>query len=139
VICFENIEANSQICKLSCDHCFHESCIRRWFSENTTCPVCRHNFSFQTRYTIQQNSPTFVCLNLHINQINIPTYWCLDDSPIHLFCFINHFLPDYSDIIIRIGDYVFKSSESFDSLNKSWRIYGIRGVHTAYVNFSDLL
>lgn len=139
VICFENMEANSQVCKLACEHCFHEHCIRRWLSENTTCPVCRFNFSSPTRHSIIYNNPSFVCFNIQINSNNIPSYWSLEDSPLHLFCFINHFLHDYINVIIKIGDHVFKSSESFDSLNKSWRIYGIRGVHTAYVIFGDLL
>lgn len=38
-ICLDNIyPANYTI---SCGHTFHKSCIKKWFSINDTCPVCR--------------------------------------------------------------------------------------------------
>jgi|SaaInlV_150m_DNA_3_1039698.scaffolds.fasta_scaffold41404_2 hypothetical protein len=27
--------------KLACGHKFHRHCIKRWFAENRSCPVCR--------------------------------------------------------------------------------------------------
>ena len=43
-ICFEDIKPTdkSQQAILSCGHEFHPSCILTWFTQNTTCPTCRH-------------------------------------------------------------------------------------------------
>lgn len=40
-ICLENVTGRSEI-KLSCGHCFHNACMRKWVrSEHVTCPMCR--------------------------------------------------------------------------------------------------
>mmetsp|Transcript_40780 Transcript_40780/g.68327 ORF Transcript_40780/g.68327 Transcript_40780/m.68327 type:complete len:217 (-) Transcript_40780:325-975(-) len=41
-VCMDKFAAGSNAMKLPCGHVFHEDCIRPWFSENRTCPVCRH-------------------------------------------------------------------------------------------------
>jgi hypothetical protein len=44
-ICQEHYEQNSgptEICTINqCQHSFHNTCLMRWFDENTRCPVCR--------------------------------------------------------------------------------------------------
>ena len=40
IICYEKLlEYPSKI--TSCKHTFHERCINRWLSTNSTCPICR--------------------------------------------------------------------------------------------------
>ena len=39
-ICFETITSDQLHC-LPCAHVFHDSCVRRWFEESASCPVCR--------------------------------------------------------------------------------------------------
>ncbi|XP_021932933.1 putative RING-H2 finger protein ATL69 [Zootermopsis nevadensis] len=39
VICYE--ELTNYITTLSCQHRFHFHCIREWFKESETCPMCR--------------------------------------------------------------------------------------------------
>lgn len=42
-ICHENIN-NKIVRKIhACNHIFHKNCIDRWFRQNVTCPVCRHD------------------------------------------------------------------------------------------------
>lgn len=40
-ICMEHFGDSDQVIRLDCGHIFHENEIMRWFSGNTTCPVCR--------------------------------------------------------------------------------------------------
>ena len=43
-ICNEQLEINDIIRKInSCNHYFHQKCIDTWFSDNSTCPICRIN------------------------------------------------------------------------------------------------
>ena len=39
-ICFETILSDQLYC-LPCAHVFHEPCVRRWFEQSVSCPVCR--------------------------------------------------------------------------------------------------
>jgi len=41
VICFDPFKRNQHVRNLPCEHTFHRKCIDRWFSEKTTCPICR--------------------------------------------------------------------------------------------------
>lgn len=42
VICTEDLsEAMTSVVVLSCEHTFHEACIRRWLARRHTCPSCR--------------------------------------------------------------------------------------------------
>ena len=43
-ICFENIRFPQQAI-LKCQHGFHFSCLKEWFKESQTCPICRQNIS----------------------------------------------------------------------------------------------
>lgn len=40
-ICQENVTTATRI--RACGHCFHDVCIRQWFSMNPRCPMCRHD------------------------------------------------------------------------------------------------
>ncbi|EKX35806.1 hypothetical protein GUITHDRAFT_79449 [Guillardia theta CCMP2712] len=40
-ICQCEYETTDKILTLPCKHFFHPDCIKGWFKENRTCPVCR--------------------------------------------------------------------------------------------------
>lgn len=40
-ICLETFKCKDKALFLSCNHYFHEICIKRWFQEQNFCPVCR--------------------------------------------------------------------------------------------------
>lgn len=42
-ICYEHIKKPKGTRRLPCLHAFHESCLRQWFEEHTTCPYCRRD------------------------------------------------------------------------------------------------
>jgi len=42
-ICLENYMKDDMVIILSCDHSFHESCLKEWFKNNNSCPHCREN------------------------------------------------------------------------------------------------
>ena len=37
----ENNENKIKLIKLSCNHIFHEKCIKKWIQKDSTCPLCR--------------------------------------------------------------------------------------------------
>lgn len=40
-ICLEEFECDGKALILSCNHYFHEACIKRWFQEQNFCPICK--------------------------------------------------------------------------------------------------
>jgi len=42
-ICFNDYSTENMIGKLYCGHMYHNECIKNWFSNTGTCPVCRNN------------------------------------------------------------------------------------------------
>lgn len=40
-ICYETITRPDGTRRLHCSHAFHESCLRQWLEEHSTCPYCR--------------------------------------------------------------------------------------------------
>jgi len=42
-ICFSEYSNEKTIGKLNCEHMFHNNCIKNWFSNTGTCPMCRNN------------------------------------------------------------------------------------------------
>ena len=48
-ICLDNIKPDDFIVNLPCNHLYHKNCIRNWFINNNTCPVCRINIPAQIR------------------------------------------------------------------------------------------
>ena len=43
-ICQEAIEYGNNIYLLSCNHCFHQNCLKKWFNQKSECPYCRKRF-----------------------------------------------------------------------------------------------
>jgi hypothetical protein len=41
-ICLDDFDEKVILRKLICNHIFHINCIEKWLSENTNCPMCRH-------------------------------------------------------------------------------------------------
>lgn len=46
-ICLNDLENNNLISTLPCNskHCYHTECLQLWFEKNTSCPICRYDFS----------------------------------------------------------------------------------------------
>ena len=46
-ICMENFEIGRNMMRLDCDgkHAFCQVCIKGWFVDHKTCPICRHKFN----------------------------------------------------------------------------------------------
>ena len=46
-ICLSDFEVGNHLVELNCDkkHLLCKVCTYKWFSENNTCPICRHLFS----------------------------------------------------------------------------------------------
>ena len=42
-ICLENYMKNDMVIILSCNHSFHEPCLKEWFKNNNSCPHCRES------------------------------------------------------------------------------------------------
>ena len=42
-ICLENYKKDDMIIILSCNHNFHEPCLKEWSKNNNSCPHCREN------------------------------------------------------------------------------------------------
>ncbi len=43
VICFEAINSEENLAKLTCNHEFHKDCIERWLKDRQQCPMCRRH------------------------------------------------------------------------------------------------
>ncbi|CAO3636506.1 unnamed protein product [Mucor hiemalis] len=43
-ICLSEYENDELICKLWCDHIYHESCVVEWLALNSKCPLCKRDF-----------------------------------------------------------------------------------------------
>lgn len=42
-VCWEDFVLNEHVRQLSCQHVYHEVCIRPWLELHGTCPICRQN------------------------------------------------------------------------------------------------
>lgn len=42
-ICLDTLRGGGHVCRLRCDHVFHESCVKEWIAQgsDSLCPVCR--------------------------------------------------------------------------------------------------
>jgi hypothetical protein len=41
VVCFSAVEQGEVMIELPCGHSFHDPCVRPWFHNKTSCPMCR--------------------------------------------------------------------------------------------------
>jgi len=46
-VCYDDMSAGSSCKRLSCGHCYHKNCLRRWFEKNSSCPYCRKEIELQ--------------------------------------------------------------------------------------------
>ena len=44
-VCLSGYEADDVLLRLPCEHLFHEQCIARWLTTDSTCPHCRFNLN----------------------------------------------------------------------------------------------
>lgn len=51
IICLDDFKKNDKIIQLYCNHVYHKKCLRQWFKESMTCPLC--NTSLKTKYGMQ--------------------------------------------------------------------------------------
>ena len=68
-ICLNEFKSGYKISKLKCGHCFHKKCIKKWLSQNDTCPNCRCNvynydyeefeFDYEFDLNVDRHSPLF--------------------------------------------------------------------------------
>lgn len=70
-ICLEPL-ASSNFCLLSCNHYYHEKCIKKWFNHRPFCPLCSRAINLS-------NIVKFYEINNKINEDNCVFYrmcWC---------------------------------------------------------------
>ena len=41
-ICLDRFKKNEIANRLPCSHIFHHNCLKEWFQQNTSCPLCRN-------------------------------------------------------------------------------------------------
>jgi hypothetical protein len=148
-ICLENIQADSRIINLSCNHYFHKNCILRWYREHSTCPMCRTQENYSREHRTEErtirvplNSLILMSSSISIkfvypnNDMQI-TYWSTHTTIIELFQFIsksiNLNINMHINIQIRNENHVFKTTESFNHLNKSLLTLNISPPRTEFI------
>lgn len=136
-ICLENIAESSTVIKLHCDHIFHASCVLQWLSEHNTCPLCRD---------AQANNPTVVETTLqmpigHIvglqtvyltlrysNNLHQTTMWNMQHTIVDIMQYVQRCCEGQNaHICLRIGNLLFKTTESYNYLNQTLASFNILG------------
>ena len=56
-ICMDNVELDTEVTILPCNHWFHFECIESWLKEHDTCPHCRKPITPPNQRNQQQNRP----------------------------------------------------------------------------------
>lgn len=129
-ICLETYETDSSVVTLECSHHFHSRCIATWFEAHSTCPVCRHD----ERSEDEDNNVTFnispemlMSVNGSLSLVFIyphgvrqTTMWYRSNTLIEVFQFLLRSCSHRnSNLQLKIGESVFKTSESFNILNRT--------------------
>jgi hypothetical protein len=70
-ICQEFFVVGDEVCKLSCRHVYHTSCVLNWLQSHHTCPLCRLQLPSQDIQQQKQHSN----LNLNSNNDNSQIYF----------------------------------------------------------------
>jgi hypothetical protein len=146
-ICLDEIEAGSSILKLSCEHVYHSACIIRWYTENNTCPICRTidensehelphmsvQFPYEQLYMLtSQISVTLV----YPNSARHVTNWNLQTTIIELLQYLDKSCNNQnSNIMLRNGTMIFKTTESFSYLNQPLISFNIRNSVEFIISF----
>lgn len=138
-ICLDEIQENNRIITLDCNHFFHTNCILRWYSENSTCPICRHrNVNEEDQHNTHINiQMSLNHLYLITTQINIVftypnnnrqhTIWSIHNTLVELLTFVlRSCTPAVHDIMLQNDEFTFKTTESFSFLNKPLLLFNIR-------------
>ena len=150
-ICLDIFEERSRIITLSCDHFFHTNCISRWYSDNPTCPVCRHRTDTteqdgnnnNVQYNIQMSFNQLYMLTTQIdiefvypNRTVQNTRWSIHNTVIDIFSFIQRSCPQLNtDIMLQNENITFKTTESYSLLNKSLIMFNIHNDISFRISF----
>ena len=143
-ICLESIDNESRVITLDCDHMFHSRCIMRWFTEQSTCPVCRHSSSAEAEsqqihavLNIDQlfsSGLSCVIVFVYPNRIRQQTIWSVHHTLVDILSFVLKCCSDSNaGVMLHIGDNTFKTTESFGYLNQNLGSLGLLGSHEAKV------
>lgn len=54
-ICLEPL-VSSDFCLLSCNHYYHENCIKNWFKHRPFCPLCSREINLSNRVRFDENN-----------------------------------------------------------------------------------
>ncbi len=73
VICLEDISSDDEQL-LSCQHKFHEKCIKRWFNNQRNCPICRFEIPRSTGNGFLQQFFKYMNLRVKIQFNNTVLY-----------------------------------------------------------------
>ena len=49
-VCSQDYDEDDFLVKLFCKHKFHAECIKKWFENNSKCPMCRKDFRIHEEY-----------------------------------------------------------------------------------------
>ena len=70
-ICLEKMKDKDKYIKTSCDHCFHERCLKSWLMIDNSCPVCRVR---QEKEEVSPNADSYINDNNISNEPIEPNY-----------------------------------------------------------------
>lgn len=108
-----NEHTNLSIVVLSCNHCFHYSCIYEWLKRNAVCPYCRADTPINTLKNMIY-PPVRCCATISRSNRVGEQCECLEYP--HNMGFCRKHLPPLDELIPRFGD--ISSSHSFDLGNR---------------------
>lgn len=145
-ICLEQFSRNHKIISLDCNHTFHSSCILRWYQDHVTCPVCReqlygdensnpqHHVEVSLEHFIMTASTCYITF-IYPNDLRHQTMWNINHTIIDIFMYIIRSVTDPSlQLVLKIDNHVFKTTESFCALNRSLGSFGLTGNHEAQIS-----
>jgi len=131
-ICLETLEHNSHIINLDCSHFFHSNCLLRWYTESSTCPICRSNESEQT-HTIRLPLEQLLMMSTEVslifyypNNIRQVTNWNTHTTIVEILQYIGRSCNTPNpNLQIRSDSNVFKTTESFSYLNQPLLVFNV--------------
>lgn len=145
-VCLENIDSESQVVELRCEHIFHLSCIERWCENHNSCPLCRSRIvenpenqqsqqnNVRQNQRIIVNNITRVQINFFINGVSFTSYWNSCNTLVEIFMYLSQMNNNYNRIMIQINNKIFKTTESYEYLAQSLTAHGLIGNVNAIVH-----